>query len=78
MRQSPRPFQTRALTAMDGVMALMILLLFVQIWLLFATLESFLAGHREVALPAAIVSGLIFAACFGLYFFVERLDASRR
>ncbi len=72
------PFQTRALTAMDGVMALIILLLFVQIWLLFATLEAFLAGHREVALPAAIISGLIFVACFGLYVFAERLDAETR
>ncbi len=63
---------------MDGIMALIILLLFVQIWLLFATLEAFLAGHREVALPAAIISGLIFAACFALYVFAQRLDAWAR
>jgi hypothetical protein len=72
------PQQNRGLTAIDGVMALMILLLIIQIWLLSATLEAFLAGHRESALPAAIVSGLIFVACLGLYVFVDRLDAEAR
>src|SRR5690606_5046432 len=36
-------------------------------WLLTATLESFLAGHHEGALPAALVSGLLLLACCGLY-----------
>ncbi len=49
-----------------------------QLWLLSATLESFLAGHRETALPAAIVSGVMFLACLGLYLFVERLDKEAR
>jgi hypothetical protein len=74
----PVPQQTRGLTAIDGVMALLIVLLVVQIWLLSATLEAFLAGHRETALPAAIISGLIFLACLGLYIFVDRLDAETR
>jgi hypothetical protein len=68
----------RGLTAMDGVMALMVLLLIVQIWLLSTTLEVYLAGRREVALPAALVSGLIFLACAGLYAFVDGLDANIR
>lgn len=75
---SERFRQLRGLTAIDGAMALIILLLIVQIWLLSATLEAFLAGHRHVALPAAIVSGLIFLACLGLYFFVERVDVESR
>jgi len=40
------PPQNRGLTAIDGAMVLIIILLIVQIWLLSATLESFLAGHR--------------------------------
>lgn len=59
---------------MDGAMALIILLLIVQIWLLSAALESFLAGHFATALPAAIFSGLLFLACFGLNLFVDRVD----
>jgi hypothetical protein len=70
--------QTRGLTAIDGAMVLLILLLIVQIWLLWATLESFLAGHRETAVPGAIISGLLFLACLGLYLFVSRIDAEIR
>jgi hypothetical protein len=59
-------------------MALIIMLLIVQIWLLSATLEAFLAGHRDAALPGAIISGVLFAACLALYGFVERVDADVR
>lgn len=78
MRAPDLPRQNKGLTAIDGAVALIVLLLIVQIWLLSATLEAFLAGHREVALPAAIVSGLLFLACLGLYLFVDRLDAEAR
>jgi len=72
------PRQSRGLTVIDGAMVLIVVLLIVQIWLLSATLESYLAGHREAALPGAIISGLLFLACFGLYLFVDRLDAEVR
>jgi len=64
----------RHLTAIDGAMALIAVLLVVQMWLLTATLENWLAGHHEAALPAAIVSGVSFAACFALQLFIGRLD----
>jgi hypothetical protein len=72
------PPQGRGLTAIDGAMALIVILLIVQVWLLSATLESFLAGHAEAALPGAILSAILFAACFGLYLFVDRIDAEVR
>lgn len=56
-------------------MSLIAVLLIVQIWLLSAALESFLAGKRSSALPAATFSGLLFAICFGLYLFVNRVDS---
>ena len=68
----------RGLTAIDGAISLIAILLIVQIWLLTATLEAFLAGHSEPLLPAAIISGVIFAACFGLYLFVKRVDEKSR
>jgi hypothetical protein len=70
--------QSKGLTAIDGAMALIVLLLIVQIWLLSATLESYLAGNREAALPGAIISGILFAACLALYLFVGRIDAEVR
>ena len=64
-------------TAIDGVIALIAILLIVQMWLLTATLESYLAGHSEPIIPAAIISGVIFAACAGLLLFIQRIDAGR-
>jgi len=73
-----QPPQKRGLTAIDGAMALIVFLLIVQIWLLSATLESFLAGHRDAAIPGAIISAILFAACFALYRFVDRIDSEVR
>ena len=47
---------------MDGAMALIVLLLIVQVWLLSATLDAYLAGHRDATIPGAMVSGLLFLA----------------
>jgi hypothetical protein len=65
-------------TAINGALALIAVLLIVQMWLLTATLESFLAGHHEGALPAMIVSCLLFLACFGLYRFIAGVDREVR
>lgn len=72
------PPQNRGLTAIAGAMSLIAVLLIVQIWLLSAVLESFLAGHHHTALPAAIFSGLMFLACLALYAFVDRVDSEVR
>lgn len=73
-----RPTQRRGLTAIDGALSLIAILLIVQMWLLTATLESFLAGHREGVLPAAILSAILLAACFGLYLFIRGVDREER
>ena len=78
MRESELRVQRRGLTAIDGAIALITLLLMVQMWLLTATLESYLAGHHEAALPAALVSAVLFGATFGLYLLIERLDSTAR
>lgn len=71
--------QRRGLVAIDGAMALIVILLVVQMWLLSATLETYLAGHAAAAVIAAIFSGLLFSVCLALNFFVGHVDqASRR
>jgi uncharacterized protein DUF6755 len=72
------PPQNRGLTAIAGAMSLIAVLLIVQIWLLSAALESFLAGNRHTALPAVIFSGAMFLICVGLYAFVDRVDSEIR
>ena len=66
--------RVRGITAIDGAIAIIAILLIVQMWLLTATLEAYLAGHNEPILPAAIISGLIFGACAALFIFIRRLD----
>ncbi len=79
MDQPPQfPPRGQGLGAITGAMALMIVLLMVQIWLLTATLEAYLAGDHAAALPAAVFSGVIFATCVGLYIFVDRVDEETR
>ena len=72
------PPQNRGLTAIDGAMVLIVVLLVVQIWLLSATLESFLAGHRDAAVPGASLSAVLFDAVLALYGFVDRVDSEVR
>ncbi len=72
------PPRSRGLNAITGAMSLVVVLLMVQIWLLTATLDSYLAGRHGAAVPAAIISAAIFACCFGLYLFVERIDREVR
>lgn len=67
----------RSLTAIDGAIALIAVLLIVQMWLLTATLESYLAGHHDAALPGALLSGALFAAGCSLYVFIEKADRAR-
>ena len=76
-RQQPR-MQRQGLTAIDGAISLIVILLMVQMWLLTAALEALLAGHHETALPAALISGVIFSACWVLFLFVGKIDADVR
>jgi hypothetical protein len=66
-----------SLVAIEGAIALIAVLLIVQMWLLTATLEGFLAGHHDAALPGALLSAVLFAACFALYVFIGRADRAR-
>lgn len=65
-------------TAMDAAIALIAILVVVQMWVLTASLESYLAGHSGVALPAALVSGGLAAGSWVLYRFVVRIDRDSR
>ena len=68
------PARRRRRVAIDAALLFVVLLLMVQMWLLTATLESYLAGHHEVALPGLLTSLGLFAAGFALYRLVVRLD----
>lgn len=66
------------LPALNGALWMIMLLVVAQMWLLTATLEAYLAGHHESALPGAVVSGVLFAACGALALFIGRVDRKAR
>ena len=70
--------QRQGLSALDGSITLIVILLIVQMWWLTASLEAYLSGHHESALPAAIVSGILFTLCLLLFLFIRRIDREVR
>jgi nitrate reductase gamma subunit len=72
------PVRERAAKATDAVLALLVILLVLQVWLLSASVELWLAGHHEVAVPAAAVSGLLFAGGAGLMILMRRTERRAR
>lgn len=70
----PTRARRRRRVAIDAAMVLVILVLMVQMWLLTATLESYLAGHHGVALPGLLSSIVLFTVCVFLYWLVLRID----
>jgi hypothetical protein len=74
MIRMSNPSRRRRRVAIDAAMAMVILVLMVQMWLLTATLEAYLAGHRGVAVPALLSSAALFGVCGFLYRLVLRVD----
>ena len=74
MKGLPHIARRRRRVAIDAAMVMVILVLMVQMWLLTATLESYLAGHVGVALPGLLASIALFAVCLFLYRLVLRID----
>ena len=64
----------QGLTLFTGLLWLIGLVVIVQLWLLTAALEAFLAGHRDVLIPAAVASLALLGINGGLLLFVFRLD----
>jgi hypothetical protein len=69
----PRPPNQSRLVAIDGALAFIAVLLIVQMWLLSATLEAFLAGRLAAALPSALVSIALCCVCLALAALVRRV-----
>jgi hypothetical protein len=78
MRPPPSPLRVRdrrrALSALDGALALLVVILIAQTWVLGASLDAYLGGHRGSALAGAIASAVLFAGAIGLYAFIVKID----
>jgi len=77
-RNPPREVREhRGMAAVDGASTLIAIVVVVQMWLLKSSLDAYLGGH-DVALPAAIASGVLLLGNFLLYWFVRRIDRNAR
>jgi hypothetical protein len=74
----PGPRHRRGQTIIDGGLAFVAILLIVQMWLLTASLEAHLGGHRGPVLAGAVASALLFACVAAVYRFVVRADREVR
>lgn len=74
MKPLTNPARRRRRVAVDAAMTLVILVLMVQMWLLTASLESYLAGHHGVAVPALVSSLILSGICGFLYRLVLHID----
>ena len=67
----------RRRTVVDAAIIFIVILLMVQMWLLTATLESYLAGRREAAGPSLAVSFVLFVAVLAFYRFILRIEPAK-
>jgi hypothetical protein len=65
-------------TIVFGILSLVIMLVVLQLWLLTATMNAFLAGQERVIIPAAAASILCFALNAGLLSYIYRMERQRR
>jgi hypothetical protein len=74
MSERPRFIRAQRMTIMNAMLALVILIVVLQLWLLTATTNAYLGGDMGVALPAAIASCVCLGLNLGLLRYLFRLD----
>jgi hypothetical protein len=61
-------------TIMYGILAIVMILVILQLWLLTATMHAWLGGDENVILPAALASLVCLGLNVGLLRFLNGLD----
>ncbi|MEA2568145.1 MAG: hypothetical protein QOI24_146 [Acidobacteriota bacterium] len=61
-------------TIVFGILSIVLIMVVLQLWLLTATMNAFLAGQERVVIPAAIASIVCFALNLGLLSYVYRME----
>jgi hypothetical protein len=62
------------LTIVDGILAIVAVIVILQLWLLTATMNAFLGGEETVILPAAIGSAVCVALNAGLLHYLYKME----
>ena len=61
-------------TIVFGILAVVLMMVVLQLWLLTATMNAFLAGQERVIVPAAIASIICFALNAGLLSYIYKME----
>jgi hypothetical protein len=61
-------------TIVFGILSIVLVMVVLQLWLLTATMNAFLAGQERVVIPAAIASMVCFALNAGLLWYIYRME----
>lgn len=61
-------------TIVFGILSIVLMTVVLQLWLLTATMNAFLAGQERVVIPAAIASIVCFALNLGLLSYIYRME----
>ena len=61
-------------TIIFGILSIVLMMVVLQLWLLTATMNAFLAGQERVVIPAAIASLVCFALNLGLLSYIYRME----
>lgn len=69
-----RSVRARRMTIINGMLALVLVIVILQLWLLTVTTNAYLGGDGSIVVPAALVSLGCFALNGGLLWFLRRLD----
>jgi hypothetical protein len=70
-----RPFsRSQKSTIVFGILAIVLMIVVLQLWLLTATMNAFLGGQEAVIIPAAIASVVCFALNAGLLVYIYRME----
>jgi hypothetical protein len=57
-----------------GILSIVLVMVVLQLWLLTATMNAFLARQEQVILPAAAASAVCFALNAGLLHYIYRME----
>ncbi|MGN6184025.1 MAG: DUF6755 family protein [Thermoanaerobaculia bacterium] len=69
------PFSRKQKTTMIfGILAIVVTMVMLQLWLLTATMNAFLAGQERVIIPAAIASIVCFAFNTALLSYIYKME----
>lgn len=62
------------MTIVFGILSIVVMIVILQLWLLTATMNAFLAGQERVIIPALIASAVCFALNAGLLSYLYRME----